>query len=489
MNLTERFRNAKEAVLASDDPLPDSRNRKEGYRLFSDSYPIDTLEPDERDLETYWEQYKQNPLVRRGVDIYAEDVTAPGYRVQADDEELADQLEDWLSSSAIIAGEDNNDFSELIRDFLIQQIVRGTALVEVVPYEESPESVWGFRLINVSTLSAYTYENRAVLIRPEDTEIQGVATTSRDEAACYGQWDNNSLAGPFNETDTVYLSQNDVLKQTNDADTNDIFGVSSVEPVSKEIKELDQMLTDLGQAIHSKGFPHWVFKMGEPNGDVSSPRAGIWPDEEMQKYRDSHKDGNWSVGQKDFVPGDVDIETISSDVPEIEQILDWYIEQIVTALPTPKFKLGHADSVNRDITKTQQTQYERKLKSERRRLEDTFTPVLKRKARELGASDSLVDSISLRIAEPHEENPLERDDFDAEEFASFAQGLKRISGGSPQDVVPASEAREMLGLPEVDDGESDEELDETDEQVVQQFEELYGEPAIGDGIKIEPSAD
>jgi hypothetical protein len=460
MKFAERLRNAKEAVLASDDPLPESRNRTEGYRLFSDNYPVDTLEPDEQDLETYWKQYKQNPLVRQGVDIYAEDVTAPGYRVTADDEELAEQLEEWLASCAIVAGEDGNDIAELLRDFLIQQIVRGTALVEVVPYEDEPESVWGFRLINVSTVSAYTYEDMAVLIRPDDTEIRGVATTSRGEAAAYGQWDDNSLAGPFNETDVVYLSQNDVLKQTNDADTNDIFGVSSIEPVSKEIEELDQMLTDLGQAIHSKGYPHWIFKMGEPNGDVSNPRAGIWPDDEMQKYRDSHKEGQWEVGQKDFVPGDVEVETISSDVPEIEQILDWYVEQIVSALPTPKFKLGHADSVNRDITKTQETQYERKLKSERRRLEDTFTPVLKRKAREIGASDSLLESISLKISEPQAENPLERDDFDAEEFSQFAQGLKRISGGSPQDVVPPAEAREMIGLPKRED--SDEERAELD---------------------------
>ncbi|WP_161945915.1 phage portal protein [Halalkaliarchaeum desulfuricum] len=441
-------------------------------------------------MEKFWAQYRTCPLVRRGIDIFAEDITAPGYRVDADNDELVEELEEWLSSSAIVAGESHRDFAEILDGSIVQEEVRGTALVEVVPKAEADDEIWGFRLINVSTVSAYTYENQAVLIRPDDTEVDGVQTTSRGEAAAYGQWDNSALAGPFNDKNTVPLSQNDIVKLVRDPDTSDIFGNSSIEPVSQEIDELYRMLDDIGEAVHSKGYPHWIFKLGEPSGDITDPRAGVWPEDKIKDYRDEHKEGNWEVGSKDFVPGDVEVETISSDVPEIEELLDWYVEEIVSTLPVPKYKLGFTDSINRDVTAEQAPQYERKIENKRRQLEEAFTPVLRRKAEEFGYSENDVASVKLSIEEEREENPLLRDNFDASEFAEFARGLQAAAGdeGEPSDIVPPEEMRELLGLPdrdEVEESALEEELDEENEQVQAQFEELYGEPstpdAMGDG--------
>jgi hypothetical protein len=494
MNLRERASEFTDALLGDGTPEPRTRDREDvpgGYGLYQDARQIDTITPDENDLEKFWEQYQTCSLVRVAIRMYREDVTEPGYRVQTDNESLTAELESWLAECAIINGESDHDISELWDATITQKEVRGTALAEVVPQASNSNNIWGFRLINVSTVNAYTYENKAVLIRPADDELDDAVLTDSGEAAAYGQWDDDAIAGPFNDTDTVPLSQDDIVKLTQDGDTDDIFGTSTIAPVSKEIDELQQMLHDISQAIHSKGYPHWIFKLGEPNGDVSDPRAGIWPDEEMRNYRQSHKEGNWNIGQKDFVPGDVDVETISSDVPEIEELLDWYVEQIISAMPVPKFKIGHADSVNRDITKTQQEQYEHKVQAERRRLENTYQPLLKRKAREWGYSGSDVDSIALMIEEPRGENPLARDDFDAGEFKAFANGVQQLSGGSPEAIVTADEAREMLGLPTGDERDASDDageanaqlskapaLDEDDEQVREQFEQLYGEPAV-----------
>lgn len=489
MSIFDRISDAQEALLGDGTPDVQTRNKDDGYSIFSDSYPIDTISPPEKDLEKYWEQYRTCALVRTGIRMYAEDVTEPGYRIDADDEALEENLEAWLEECAIIAGESDHDFTELLDASIVQKEVRGTMIDEVVPKAGSSDEIWGFRVINASTINGYTYDNRAVLIRPDDVDQDEVYITERDEAAAYGQWDTDALAGPFDEKDTIYLSQNDVIKLTQDADTADIFGTSTIEPVSEEIKELRQMLHDTAQAVHSKGYPHWIFKMGEPNGDVSDPRAGIWPDERMEAYRTAHKEGNWSTGQKDFVPGDVDVETISSDVPEVEELLNWYIESIVSALPVPKYKIGYADSVNRDITKTQQKQYERKVRGERRRLEKAFTPTIREKAKEFGASDELAASVELNIEESKDENPLAREDFDAGEFREFAQGLKEVTGGNPSNVVSPDEVRDMLGLPTNESSEPQgedvenglEPLDETNEGVAETFEDMYGEPAVPDG--------
>jgi hypothetical protein len=484
--IRDKLSDAREALLGDGEPDVQTQTRRLGYQPYR-SGGIDSITPTTGELDTYWEQYQTCPLVRIPIRMYAEDIIEPGYRVDIDDDSLAEKLESWLEEAAIIAGESDRDVSQLFYNKIIQKEVRGTGLTEIVPQEGNEDNIWGFRLINVATVNGYTYEDKAILIQPEDTDHDGVLLTDRGEAAAYGQWDSNAFAGPFDDKNTVFLSQNDVVKMTQDEDTSEIFGTSTIEPVSDQIEELRQMLNDTSEAVHSKAWPHWIFKLGEPNGDISNPRAGIWPEEEIKNYRNSHKGGEWSAGQKDFVPGDVGVEVIDSDVPEIKPLLNWYVEQIITAMPTPKYKIGHADSVNRDITKTQQEQYERKVKQERRRLERAFTPVIRRKARELGASEELASSVELKIEEDRTENPLERDDFDSSEFAEFAQGINNLAGeGSPSEIVKPDEVREMLGLTtranseDEDDGDDFEDemasLDEDDKEVQAQFEELYGEP-------------
>ena len=488
MSLSDRIRSrtkqAREAFLSTADPQ--TKQSTGDYASFTVQGETNSVSPDAGDIEAFWGQYRSNPLVRRGINIYADDVVAPGYRVTANSDELVDALLEWLSGAAIVAGESNRDFVEILEGSVIHEEVRGTCMVEKIPTKDSPEETWGFRLVNPSTVEAYTYDSQAVLIRPDDTDVSGVQLTPRGEAAAYGQWGNGALAGPFNK-DTVYLSQDDVIKMVHDPDTADIFGNSTIQPISKEIAELDRMLSDVGEAIHSKGYPHWLFKLGEPAGDATNPRAGIWPEEEMKSYRNEHKKGNWEVGNKDFVPGDVEIDTISSDVPEIEDLLDWLVEEIIAALPVPKFKLAHTDSVNRDVTSEQTPQYERRVEAKRHKLESIFTPVLQEKAEQLGYSDEAVASVQLTIEEPKEENPLRRDGFDAEEFATFAQGLKSATGEgeSPRDIVPADEMRGMLGLPDADEAEEsalEPGLDESDPNVQAEFEELYGEPVTPDSV-------
>ncbi|CDK39659.1 hypothetical protein [Halorubrum sp. AJ67] len=495
MSLSDRIRSrtnqAREALLSTADPQ--TKQSSGDYSGFTVRGETNSISPDSGDIEAYWEQYRSNPLVRRGINIYASDVVAPGYRVEAIDDDLVDELLEWLSGAAIVAGESNQDFVEILEGSVVHEEVRGSCIVEKIPTKENPEETWGFRLVNPSTVEAYTYDSQAVLIRPDDTDVSGVQLTPRGEAAAYGQWGNGALAGPFNK-DTVYLSQDDIIKMVHDPDTADIFGNSTIEPISKEIAELDRMLSDVGEAVHSKGYPHWVFKLGEPNGDAQNPRAGIWPEEEMTSYRDKHKAGEWDVEDKDFVPGDVEIDTISSDVPEIEELLDWLVEEIISALPVPKYKLAHTDSINRDVTSEQTPQYERRVEAKRHKLESIFTPVLKEKAAQLGYSDEAVSSVQLTIEEPTEENPLRRDGFDADEFATLAQGLKAATGEgeSPRDIVPAEEMRGILGLPDVDEAEEsalESGLDESDANVQAEFEELYGEPAtpdsVGDGGDVE----
>jgi hypothetical protein len=483
MSIRERLRKRSnqlsEALLGHADPDPQSRVYSGDYAHYHVSKEQHRVKPDQGDLERYWELYKKTPLVRVSINTFADDVTAPGVRVLADDDELQSELARWKRNAAIIGGESHRELDELLYLKVIQEQVRGTALAEAVPTKENLDDLYGFRLVNPSTVVTYTYESQPVLIRPDEKDIEDVFETKRGEASAYGQWDDGALAGPFNR-ETVHLSQNDIIKLVQDPDTHDIFGNSTIAPVSEEIEELHRMLEDIGEAVHNKAWPHWLFQLGEPSGDPQNPRKGVWPSEKIKDFRDEHKNGNWSAGQKDFVPGDADVEVIDSDVPEIEDLLGEYIELILSAMPVPKAKLGFAGDINRDIVKEQIPQYERRVRSKRRDLESAFEPYFRRKARELGYDDEAVESIELRIEEERETNPLKREDFDTEDFAQFCQGLEAAGGGDATEIVDPDEMRDLLGLPDRDDNED---VSELAEDIDGDFEDTFGEPVVPDELE------
>lgn len=477
-------------MLSLQENTPDVRSTNENgeYSFFSVSDDVDRIKPERGDVEKFWEQYQNCPLIRIPINQYAEDVTAPGVRVISDDDTVSDTLESWLESSSIIAGEADQNFSDLLYAIIVQEAVRGSVLVEKVPMRES-DGIFGFKTISVATVSAYTYENQSVLIRPEDSDLENVKTTPDGEAAAYGQWDSGAIGAPFDD-DPVYLSQNDIIKQVRDPDTSDIWGTSIVQPVSQHVDELQTMLHDTSDAVHNKAYPHWMFKMGEPSGDPQDPRAGVWPEEEIQKLRKKHQRGEFETGNKDFVPGDVDLDIYEGSVPEIEDLLNWYVEVIVSAMPVPRAKIGFAGDINRDIVSDQIEQYDRKVENKRRTLEDAFTPVLREKARELGF-ESMAESVELKIDEPEGNNPLTREGFEPSEFSELARGLNNISGGNPQEIVEADEVREMLGLATGDardESEEDAFVEDADgiedegvtEEVASDFEDLFGEPVVPD---------
>lgn len=418
---------------------------------------LNRQQPSDQDLEQYWEIYKNFPLVRRSIGHFADDVVEPGYRIDTDNEALADELESWLQDAGMVSGEQNHGFDEILRSAVVQREVRGTSITVVV-YNKNG-GIWGFQNINVSTLSAYTYESKSVLIRPdEDPSHEDVpAITKRDEAAAYVQFDDDAIGGPFGDTEEVPFSQNDIVKVTRDADTDDIFGTSSIQPIHAEVKGLRQILRDNEEAIATKGYPQWFFKLGEPQGEPGSPRAGVWPDAKIQEYRDSHKKENYTAGQKDFVPGDVDVEKFDSDVAEIEELIDRYVDMIMAGLPVPKFMIGFANQINRDITGDQREQYQKQIQRTRRELEQAFEPILRRKADEWGYE---TDDVDLTIQPERDESPLKDDEFDANEFNKMMDGIIKVQEQAGGQIMTADEIRtQILSLPEMETG-ADENVDE-----------------------------
>lgn len=444
-------------VLAGDgepdsqtqDPEYNERDGR-GFSSFRFGGDVERRSPPQDSLRKYWRQYETTGIVRKSINTYANDIIEPGYHVESSDEELERRMNDWLQEGVIANGVQDKDFLNLIEDVIKQREVRGTALVEIVPQANNRDGIWGFRLINVESVNALEKEKSGLLVRPDETDLDDVPVTQRGEAAAYIQYDNRAFGGPFDEDD-VPLSQNDVLKFVRDGDAYDVFGTSRIEGISQDIETLNDILDDNAEAIASKGHPYWIFKMGEPTDDPENPRAGIWPDDKIQALRDSHKSDNYNAGQKDFLPGDVDVRTVSGETADIKPTIQFHTERILSALPTPKFMVGFADSVNRDISKEQFNAYMTQVRKARRELEQDFRPALKRKAKEWGYDGEAVESLELSIEQQTQKNPLRNEEFDAQEFKALAEGLRSFE---ESDAVSNEEIRQnLLGLPPQEESE------------------------------------
>lgn len=440
---------------------PDSFDRGGGFFGSIMSGDVERNKPPQDALDKYWRQYESTGIVRKSINTYTNDIIEPGYTVVSDDENLQQRMNSWLSEAAILNGEQDKPFIRLLEDVIRQREVRGTALVEVVPQQSNPDGIWGFRLINVESVSAIEREDTGTLVRPDETELEDVPITKRGEAAAYIQYDDAAYAGPFDEDD-VALSQNDVVKLVLDGDAYDIFGTSRLESCSKDIEIRDKVLEDNAEAIAAKGYPHWIFKMGEPNPSEDNPRRGVWPDDKIQQLRNEHKSSNFSAGQKDFLPGDVSVDVVHGETADIKPTIKHHTEEILAAMPTPKFMVGHADAVNRDITQEQYDVYKTQVRKARRQLEGEFLPVLKRKAREWGFDGDAVESLELRIERQTQESPLKNEDFDAQDFKAMAEGMRAME---KSNAVSVDEMRQnFLGLPPQDnaDGSPDTSNDSPD---------------------------
>jgi len=179
-----------ELQLAAGNPEPRS---VDGQMSTVRSRNVEKHFPDKKQMEQYWEMYKNVPIIRNPIRSFASEVVAPGYYVDCEDEELKEELERWLEQCCIVDGEIDKDFRHLLKKATIQREVKGTGLAEKVYDDE--ENFYGFKLMRPETVRAYTYPGQSLLLPPdadvednsrlfEDTNIN---RTANGDVAAYTQ--------------------------------------------------------------------------------------------------------------------------------------------------------------------------------------------------------------------------------------------------------------------------------------------------------------
>jgi uncharacterized protein (DUF736 family) len=458
---------------------------------------VDEVDPPQ-ELDEYAEQARTTGPVRKNLRQYVNDVWEPGYSVEADSEATEDFFTGgenapgeidaeggFLKNSAIFAGERHSDFYEFGKETTWQRWVRGTILVEKLKADpsDSDSKLTGFYHVRPETVYPQVLNNTNILLPadkddlPDDIDRDGVTTTRRDEVAAYIQFDDESIVGirrgEFDRTE-IPLSQNDVMKQTLEpdigsdfvsnaplADTgNDtaygVFGTSIIAGIADDISEYKQIKRDRAEAISRKAYGVWTAQFKDEVLDLGDTNEIVrWNDTEIENTEKELM----NMGPDDVLTSDanIDLERHDGDVPDLNGVLNQYISIMLAPLPAPKYMVGFAEGINRDVTEEQKEAYQDLVSEERRYQEKKWTPVLKDVAESYGLDTS---GLKLKIEPETEENPvksLSADEIDR--MNTYVNALAVAAGpqAGPTALVDREELLDVLDFPteEMDDIEAD----------------------------------
>lgn len=397
--VVEELQRAAEPNARSVDNHPSRSSSK--YTRTARSGKADKHFPNREKLRRYWEIYREIPIVRQPIRSFASEVVAPGYYVDTENEELKEDLEDWLEHSAIVDGEVGKDFSLLLKKAQIEREVKGTSLCEKVKNEDG--NLYGFKLMRPETVRAYTKPGQSVLLPPDyDPERakeessgflqrlideQDFYRTPNDEVAAYVQMDD--AISKHSEGYYIAFTRNDIIKLTRDADTGEIFGESRIAAIEDRLQSLLKKLDDADKAIESMASPLQLFKFGV--GD-----EGPWDPKDIASFMNQHKQSEFEAGMKQGVQGDVTVEEYGGEVPPIGEFLEWDLNWIISEMPMPKYALGgYTSDVNQFVSRSQSARLENQKKEARTEISNEWTPVLEQKAEEMGYDPDDVNALVI----------------------------------------------------------------------------------------------
>jgi len=417
-------------------------------------------EVDAEQVETFVTEYYRNPLVRVPVQNFAADVTEPGVSVavslpdgDADvptveydgrDQPLDEALSAWASNSFIDGFKFDGDFADLLEEVVKDRRGRrGTAIVEHA-YDDprERERLLGLKPLKTETVTAYTREGKAIVLRPDDdpgsfdtVAVRDYGDAVRDEApttpagktAAIAQFDDVFGA---EEREEIPFALDDVTISPHDADTGELFGRPDSAPVIERARALRKKLRYVDQSVVNTAFGNIIATVETQ-------------DEEVVKNVRDNLDVNVKDRGEDVDPetvsatnAPVDVTEVEGQVPDVVDVVQQEIEYILSAMPTPLYRVGFAGDINRDVTAEQGEDYRDAVKRERRRLEADFGDILERKARELLHGDAHADepvkaNVELRIRPETSESPLRDEEFDAAEFSELMSALSRVGRRRP----------------------------------------------------------
>lgn len=487
-----RLKNTWEALQGRLEQTVETVTRSSRIDIVSGG--IDEIDPPE-DIDQYAEWSKNTAVIRANLRKFVNDVWEPGYRVEGPDqtvqyfegdvEEIDGQPPEdtpeggFLANSFVYAGERHQEFYDAGKQATWQRWARGTVLVELLKADpdDAESEITGFYFIRPETVYPQVENNTNILLDPdpenlpEDIDSGDYDTTRRDEVAAYIQFDDESILGlrrnGFDNQQQIPLSQNDVIKQTLDPDiggdigtAEGVFGESILSAIDDDVTEYKQIKRDRAEAIGRKAYGVWTAQFTPEVIDRGD--AGIevieWTDDSIQDTEAELQ----TMGPGDVLTSDanIDLEKHEANVPELDDTLMHYVNEIETALPAPKVLASDFDEdINRDVTSDKREDYQDIISEERNVWEETWTEALKIVAERKGLP---TEGLEFKIQPKQSDNPVKTlDDDEIERMNTYISTLATAAGpqAGPTALVDSADILEVLDFP-VDQTNPEEAIDE-----------------------------
>lgn len=440
-----------------------------------------TIAPEHLDVR-YHQYVRTVPLVYSPLSIFGDAVTEPGWTVEAKDgdetdEEMTEALELWGQNCAVHAQEPGKDIITIVGDIPQKRRGKGTLFYEKV--RDSDGNLAGLMALKPSTMSTFARKDQPILVQPDDDVPADHPTTDGGKAAAYVQYHNDR--DDFEDETQVEFTVNDVLKITFNERDGSAWGTPLWVTIREHVDGLYQKVRDRNTSIRINGHPwrviqneHWdeqqaqSFLKAHFKGDFSTWLSDLIPSGSERKRgpHDKKDRENTFAGRVDAVPHNLEIDEYAGDVPDIADAVMDDIQNIFSVMPVSRFKIAYEEKINQFVVEPQDQKDERNVVKERHVIREAIEPVFQEKADELAGGD-YSGEVTWKLEQPTDENPLERESFDADAFATF------VEAGNKYQMPPkffewvAGVDREEFD-PEWNPDEL--ELNESDEQVQQQFE-------------------
>ena len=442
-NVAQADKNAAELSLDAAAKSMDGSDARDLRRPFTFESPdYDRTEAPKDEMRKYWRQFETTPIVRKPITSFASRVTEPGYFIETKrlNRREVERIGNWLNQAAILEGQPGRDFRLLAKKAIVQREVRGTTLVEVAPHKDDPDKIAGLKLINAETMEAVTRPNQKILMSPDD--INEYDSAPKAESGGAAAWLQDIL-----ETDNVYWGEaidgsdasndekigfrrDEIIPLTRDADVGEVFGTSRIEAVADRIDGIKQKLADNDEAIASKAYPLWLFMFGSEENP--------WDSGEIASFMQHQEMENFHPGMKQGVRGDVEVETISGEVADIAEALNFDLQWIMSAMPMPLFTLGAFGGTGATVGQVsgvaQQQDVNRQIKEARRELEEEFTPVVRKVAMQQGVDEERAKDITLKFGTPGETDLNVDRNEQVIRYISNSQGGETQTQGQKPDM-------------------------------------------------------
>lgn len=445
--------------LADGEPDPKGESRDDGpgswllgYRSSSTSsgagVAVDHSDAPETTGEYWTDYYREFPLTRAALTAFDSMVAEPGYRIEArdadgdTDDDMTEALELWAANCVIHAGEWGHDLSALLEQLPSKRRGKGTVFVEKVGTTTDRSATAALMLLDPTTIRIYKREDQNLLVQPGDSVDRDHPRTDDGDAAAYVQYDEELTGNP--EKDPIPFAADELVKLVYDCDEGEAWGTSIFEALDDRIDALQKKLEDRDLAIEQAGHPHRIY------------HSEHWSLDEAKEYAKAHERGDVSAnndetdgrfaGRVDFVNDAVEHTVVEGDVADLADPVRDDIEQIFSLLPISKVNIAYADDLNQFAVEPQMEKDDRTVDDERRYLERKLEPVLEEKADELASGDEYDGEISFAIESPPEDNPLNREDFPAENLEAFVTAWAEWKKSGADMDLPAGALADFMGF-------------------------------------------